>query len=437
MEPPPRRSSGIVRLPHCSVPSDMAPLTARVDPRSPTGGPCDLDAPPPELVADDRGATALVVGYRDCQPRDDARRRTDRRPGRCRAGDRSPRRGSRRCARRTSDGPHARLVRRADRLDRAHVRGTGRRAAVRLRRGLDDRDAPADIARLLDHLAALDYPVLRGRRRRQPCRGPARGPAARTARGHDVRLVVERRPGCSGRTERRCRAATGEVVAFTDDDVRRRPAVAPDDRNPVRPGTRAGRGHGHDPAGRARDPRADLVRGVLRRVQRRAHLRPAEPWCPRTLPGPCGTHGSPPWRPTARPSAVPGVRRGRVRCRCELGGASERVRPRRRVRPGARCRRPRTRRRGPRDVHRRPVARWADRRRAARGRAPPAPARTWPDCTRSCTRTGWLHGAALRTRVGGPSAPGGPGGLAPPAAGRWSAGCSADSSDVGAPRRRP
>ncbi len=158
MGTPPRRSSGIVRLPHCSVPSGHGPAHARVDPRSPTGGPCGPGRPAPGTRRRrPRGDRARGRVPRR-PPRDDARRRTDRRPGRCRAGDRSPRRGSRRCARRLVGRPHA----------GSSVVPTGWTAGTS---AVPDAALPsvsvvvstivtrlADIARLLDHLAALDYP---------------------------------------------------------------------------------------------------------------------------------------------------------------------------------------------------------------------------------------------------------------------------------------
>lgn len=180
----------------------------------------DLDAPLPELVADDRGVTALVVGYRDGHPvttLDVALTDDPADAGRAIAALAAGPAGS---PVGSSDGLHA----------GSSVVPTGSIAGTS---AVPDTALPsvsvvvstivtrlADIARLLDHLAALDYPsyevVVVDNRVAVPAEDPLPGLLA----GHDVRLVVERRPGCSAGRNAGVAAATGEVVAFTDDDVR-------------------------------------------------------------------------------------------------------------------------------------------------------------------------------------------------------------------------
>ncbi len=118
----------------------------------------DLDAPLPELVADDRGVTALVVGYRDGHPvttLDVALTDDPADAGRAIAALAAGPAGS---PVGSSDGLHA----------GSSVVPTGSTAGTS---AVPDAALPsvsvvvstivtrlADIARLLDHLAALDYP---------------------------------------------------------------------------------------------------------------------------------------------------------------------------------------------------------------------------------------------------------------------------------------
>lgn len=177
----------------------------------------DLDAPLPELVADDRGATALVVGYRDGHPvttLDVALTDDPADAGRAIAA--------------LAAGPVGSPV-----TPTGAASAASTSARTTSTSAVPDSALPsvsvvvstivtrlADIARLLDHLAALDYPsyevVVVDNRVAVPAEDPLPGLLA----GHDVRLVVERRPGCSAGRNAGVAAATGEVVAFTDDDVR-------------------------------------------------------------------------------------------------------------------------------------------------------------------------------------------------------------------------
>ena len=76
------------------------------------------------------------------------------------------------------------------------------------------------ITTLLDVLEHLDYPryevVIVDNRVKVPEHDELPGILA----GHNVRLVVERRPGCSAGRNAGVAAAKGEVIAFTDDDVK-------------------------------------------------------------------------------------------------------------------------------------------------------------------------------------------------------------------------
>ena len=174
---------------------------------SPVSVPCprrvvsvDLDAPLPPLVADDSGSSALVIGYRDGFPVTTLDVLLTADPA-----------DARRAIAPLVDLPDA-----------------GSRAA-----SVPDADLPRisivvstivtrvpDIEKLLDYLAALDYPdyevVIVDNRVRVPEVDPLPG----LLEGRDVRLVTERRPGCSAGRNAGVAAADGDVIAFTDDDVR-------------------------------------------------------------------------------------------------------------------------------------------------------------------------------------------------------------------------
>ncbi|WIE63735.1 glycosyltransferase [Curtobacterium sp. MCLR17_036] len=161
----------------------------------------DLDAPLPRLVADETGISALVVGYRDGHP----------------------------VATRE-------VLLTADPDDAA--RALEPIAGVRADRAGDDTPVPdellpmisivvstvvarvEDLGRLLDVLEHLDYPrhevVLVDNR----VVLPGSDPLPALLEGRTVRLVTERRPGCSAGRNAGVAAALGEVIAFTDDDVR-------------------------------------------------------------------------------------------------------------------------------------------------------------------------------------------------------------------------
>ncbi|WP_182047991.1 glycosyltransferase [Curtobacterium sp. ME26] len=160
----------------------------------------DLDAPLPELVADDAGSSALVVGYRAGHPV-------------CTAD----------VALTADPADAARLL--------APLVGTAG-APHRTPRVVPDDALPSisvvvstvvdrveDLGRLLDVLEHLDYPrhevvVVDNR-----VRVPADDPLPAVLAGRDVRLVTERRPGLSAGRNAGVAASHGDVVAFTDDDV--------------------------------------------------------------------------------------------------------------------------------------------------------------------------------------------------------------------------
>ncbi|MGU3411548.1 glycosyltransferase family 2 protein [Microbacterium sp. M1A1_1b] len=162
----------------------------------------DLDAPLPRLVADENGTSALVVGYRGGFPVTTIDVLLTEDP---------------------ADAERALLPLVEDRKS----------AAETLVAPVADHDLPkisivvstivtrvADIRNLLDYLEHLDYPdyevVIVDNRVTLPEIDALPG----LLDGRDVRLVVERRPGCSAGRNAGVAAATGEVIAFTDDDVR-------------------------------------------------------------------------------------------------------------------------------------------------------------------------------------------------------------------------
>ncbi|WP_144765597.1 glycosyltransferase [Curtobacterium sp. 9128] len=163
----------------------------------------DLDAPLPRLVADATGASALVIGYRAGHPVT------------------------------TLD-----VLLTADPEDAARaiaplVDATEPAGAYDMAAPVSDDALPTisvvvstvvdrvdDLAALLDVLEHLDYPryevVLVDNR----VRVPEVDALPALLLGRDVRLVVERRPGLSAGRNAGVAAATGDVIAFTDDDVR-------------------------------------------------------------------------------------------------------------------------------------------------------------------------------------------------------------------------
>ena len=161
----------------------------------------DLDAPLPRLVADERGTSALVVGYRGGFPVT------------------------------TLD---VLLTRDPDDAARALAPMVeDERLSADTTAPVPDQDLPlisivvstivtrvADIRNLLDFLENLDYPryevVIVDNRVTVPAIDALPG----LLEGRDVRLVVERRPGCSAGRNAGVAVAKGEVIAFTDDDVR-------------------------------------------------------------------------------------------------------------------------------------------------------------------------------------------------------------------------
>ncbi|MFJ3034511.1 glycosyltransferase [Curtobacterium pusillum] len=162
----------------------------------------DLDAPLPTLVADETGSSALVVGYRDGFPVT------------------------------TLD-----VLLTADPADAARALAPlvdGHPGTVdAFPEQVPDADLPMisivvstivarveDIGKLLDFLEHLDYPdyevVLVDNRVKVPDIDALPG----LLEGRNLRLVTERRPGCSVGRNSGVAAAKGEIIAFTDDDVR-------------------------------------------------------------------------------------------------------------------------------------------------------------------------------------------------------------------------
>ncbi len=163
----------------------------------------DLDAPLPELVADETGSSALVVGYRGGFPVTtldvlltddpaDARRAVE--PLVAQTAD--------------APAPDAGDVVRDEDLPLISVVVSTIVARIET------------ITTLLGVLEQLDYPryevIIVDNRVKVPEHDLLPG----ILEGHNVRLVVERRPGCSAGRNAGVAAAKGEVIAFTDDDVR-------------------------------------------------------------------------------------------------------------------------------------------------------------------------------------------------------------------------
>ncbi|MBA8990711.1 hypothetical protein FHW23_001957 [Curtobacterium pusillum] len=160
----------------------------------------DLDAPLPRLVADESGSSALVVGYRGGHPVT------------------------------TLD---VLLTADPDDAARAIAPLVEQIGPAAHEEPVADEDLPMisivvstivsrveDIGKLLDVLEHLDYPrhevILVDNR----VKLPAVDPLPSLLEGRNVRLVTERRPGCSAGRNAGVAAAKGEVIAFTDDDVR-------------------------------------------------------------------------------------------------------------------------------------------------------------------------------------------------------------------------
>lgn len=162
----------------------------------------DLDAALPALVADATGSDALVVGHRDGYPV-------------CTA------------ALTLTDDPSdaARVL--------AALAAASQGSAAAAPAPVDDHDLPSvsvvvstvvdrieDLGRLLDVLEHLDYPEHEVLVVDNRVRVPADDALPALLAGRAVRLVEERRPGLSAGRNAGVAAARGEVVAFTDDDVR-------------------------------------------------------------------------------------------------------------------------------------------------------------------------------------------------------------------------
>jgi cellulose synthase/poly-beta-1,6-N-acetylglucosamine synthase-like glycosyltransferase len=158
----------------------------------------DLDAPFPALVADEHGDSAMLIGYRNGHPT-----------------------GTVDVAL-TSDPADA------DRAMRV-LAGATVTEPPRVPDALLPRisvvvstvvDRVEDLGLLLDMLERIDYPdheviVVDNR-----VRVPADDVLPELLEGRPVRLVVERRPGLSAGRNAGVAAATSDVIAFTDDDVR-------------------------------------------------------------------------------------------------------------------------------------------------------------------------------------------------------------------------
>lgn len=176
-----------------AIPSTAATVPA---PRRVIG--VDLDAPLPRLVADQTSESAMVIGYRGGHPTG------------------------------TLD-----VLLTDDPADAARALEALQETVLADVPVVADEDLPTisvvvstvvdrveDLGKLLDVLEHLDYPrhevILVDNR----VRVPAGDALPAMLAGRDVRLVEERRPGLSAGRNAGVAAATGDVIAFTDDDVR-------------------------------------------------------------------------------------------------------------------------------------------------------------------------------------------------------------------------
>lgn len=163
----------------------------------------DLDQPMPELVADDRYTTAMVVGYRGGVPLGAVDIELTADPADASA----------------ALAPLADLELPTPSSADVDVPDSELPSISVVVSSIVKR--PDDLARLLDGFERLDYPsvefVLVDNRVTLPDDDPLPGlVAGRTS----IRTVRETRPGAASGRNAGIRATSGEVVAFTDDDVR-------------------------------------------------------------------------------------------------------------------------------------------------------------------------------------------------------------------------
>lgn len=186
----------------------------------------DLDRPLPDLTDPDGPTVAMVIGYRDGVPVGtlDITLTTD------------------------ADAARAQLAPLVDAAVRAHSEPAVPdaelpRISVVVSTVVDRHE---DLGKLLDGLAVLDYPDVQVVLVDNRVRLPEVDPLPALLAGRDVTFVRESRPGLSAGRNAGVAAATGDVIAFTDDDVRVEPTWL---RNL---GSRF-----------ARDPELDLVTGLI------------------------------------------------------------------------------------------------------------------------------------------------------------------------------
>ncbi|WFR66457.1 glycosyltransferase family A protein [Curtobacterium flaccumfaciens] len=158
----------------------------------------DLDAPLPRLVADRTGSSAMVIGYRDGHPT-----------------------GTLDVLLTDDPDDATRALHALQETVLADVPSVPDDALPTISVVVSTVvDRVEDLGRLLDVLERLDYPrhevILVDNRVSLPDIDAL--PAL--LEGRDVRLVTERRPGLSAGRNAGVAAARGDVVAFTDDDVR-------------------------------------------------------------------------------------------------------------------------------------------------------------------------------------------------------------------------